>query len=217
MCVDSTLLPCSPMPGCITGKFKVLLHLARRGENRETLALLVRLLFRGRERDGVTKRADLLDRINDLEAENKELRATVYILKKDLDTLGPENARLMNAYAAARAEIARLKPQAGRKRGRPKKEATGGSYEEYLAREAMQLVTESMQNGGKKISEKTAAILADKKIRATAKSLQEAGMPGAFRGLAATYPADEDSIANAFRRGKRALRVALTRKNQTKK
>ena len=157
--------------------------------------------------------------IEKLKADNAELQAKVQLLERDLSVIGPENAKLHNAYAAAKAEIARLKaPPIKRSRGRPPKVLTG-SYEEYLVRETVEEITKSMRDGGKKLSEKTAAIRADARIRATVTSLNKAGMPAAFAGLANFPPADEESIYTAFRRGKRALKreFDLTRPYQAKK
>lgn len=155
---------------------------------------------------------ELKARIAKLEAENAELTATVWLLKHDLDAMGPENVRLSNAYNAARVEIVRLTTKNAR--GRPKKDYAG-SYEEYLFRETIQTVVESLRNGGKKICERKASVIADAKIRKTAQSLQDADMPGAFIGIAANYPATEQSIYNAFRRAKR--QAGFTRQIQTKK
>jgi hypothetical protein len=148
-----------------------------------------------------------------LRAENAELRAALRLLERDLSILGPENLRLSNAYAAALAEVARLKaPRPKGKRGRPRK-AGIGTYEEYLVREALEEVVRSARLG-KRISEKKAAVIADKRIRETAANLQEAVIPGAFAGIASAYPASEDSIYNAFRRGKRAMGFARRRTNK---
>lgn len=150
-----------------------------------------------------------------LRAENAELRAKVWVLERDLSIIGPENAKLSNAYAAALAEIARLKSTKLKgKRGRPRKETTG-TCEEYLVRTAMEEVVKSMRNGGRRITEREAAVIADRLLRKTAANLQQAEIPGAFAGYASAYPADEDSIYNAFRRGKRAM--GFTRPRQTKK
>jgi hypothetical protein len=149
-----------------------------------------------------------------LRAENTELRAKVWLLELDISKIGPENVKLYNAHNAALAEIARLKsPKQKGKRGRPSKKATG-TCEEYLVRTAMEEIVKSMRNGGKRITEREAAVIADGLLRKTAANLQQAGIPGAFAGYAANYPADENSIYNAFRRGKRAMGFV---KSQTKK
>jgi hypothetical protein len=148
---------------------------------------------------------DEAEELHRLRSENAELRAHVQILEGDISTIGPENARLYNAYAAAMAEVARLKaPIPKGKRGRPPKAVTG-TCEEILARTAMEEVCKSMWNGGKRITEREAAILADGLLRKTAAELQKAGIPGAFAGYSPSYPADEDSIYSAFRRAKRAM------------
>lgn len=149
-----------------------------------------------------------------LKAEIIELKAKVYVLERDVAALGPENARLSNAYSAARAEIARLTTKPPARRGRPRKATVGGTYEEYLVREALEEISLSMRDGGTRITEREAAIRADARIRMTAANLQAADMPGAFAGLAKQSP-DEDVIYNAFRRGKRLY--GLGRKRQTKK
>jgi hypothetical protein len=148
-------------------------------------------------------------------SEIEELRAEVWLLRRDLMVLGPENARLSNALNAALAEIARLKaPKPKGRRGRPRKDSTG-TYEEYLFRAAMEEVTASMRSGGAPMSERDAALKADALIRKDAEALQLAGLPGPFSGLATKYEPDPESVYNAFRRGKRAMGFA--RKRQTKK
>ena len=142
--------------------------------------------------------------VSKLKAENAELSAKVWLFEKDAQVLGQENHRLTNGYNAARAEIARLTaPKEKGKRGRPKK--TVGSYESYLVRETMEIITESMRNGGERMSELDASVLADERIRKTAKALQSCGMGGAFVGVCPNYPSEgrEDAIYTAFRRGKK--------------
>lgn len=135
-----------------------------------------------------------------LTAELTEARASVSVLSRDVKILGPENVKLSNAFNAARAEIFRLKtPKA---RGRPPKEKFGGTYEDILYRHASQLITKSMGPGRTKLNEKQAAIQADKDIRKTAESLQNADMPGAFVSLSPSYAPSEADIYRAFRRGK---------------
>lgn len=158
---------------------------------------------------------DESEEIKQLRAENTELRAKVWILERDLSVIGPENTKLSNAYAAALAEVARLKaPKPKGKKGRPSKTITG-TCEEYLVRATLEEVAKSMRNGAKPITEREAAVIADGLLRKTAANLQKADIPGSFAGYAPNYQADEDSIYNAFRRGKRAM--GLTRSRQTKK
>ena len=112
-----------------------------------------------------------------------------------------ENMRLFNAYNAAISEIYRLK--APRKIGRPIKDKT---YEDYLYREANELITLSMRNGGKRKSERDAAIEANALIRKDALTLQQYNMPGSFSGLAAKYPITDEAIYSAFNRAKRRIK-----------
>lgn len=157
----------------------------------------------------------LRSEVERLKAEIEELRAKVWVLERDLSIIGPENAKLSSAYTAALAEVARLKaPKPKSKRGRPTKEATG-TCEEYLVRATLEEVTKSMRNGGKRITEREAAVIADGLLRKTAANLQQADIPGAFAGYAPNYQADEDSIYNAFRRGKRVM--GFSRSSQTNK
>ncbi|MDB0569810.1 hypothetical protein LBW59_03355 [Ralstonia solanacearum] len=155
------------------------------------------------------------EEIERLKAENEELRAKIWLLERDVSVLGPENARLHKAQVAALTEIARLRaPKQKGRRGRPRKDLTG-TYEESLVRTAMEIVTRSMWGGGKRLSEREAAVAADKTLRDTAAKLQNAGLPGTFIGISPTYPTDEASIYSAFRRGKR--KMGLSRARQTKK
>ncbi len=159
--------------------------------------------------------AHLRSEVARLQAENDELRAEAELLRRDISVLGPENARLHKAHVAALTEIARLKtPKQKGRRGRPRKDVSG-TYEEHLVRATLEVVARSMWNGGKQLTERQAAVIADKTLREAAAELQKAGIPGAFDGLSANYPADEESIYNAFRRGKRV--AGLARRSQTKK
>lgn len=150
-----------------------------------------------------------------LQAENEELRAKAWLLEQQISEIGPENARLHKANVAALTEIARLKaPKKKGGRGRPRKDVTG-TYEDHLVRTTLEVVARSMWNGGQQLSERKAAVIADQTLREAAARLQNADVPGAFAGLSPSYPADEESIYNAFRRGKRA--AGLARRRQTKK
>ena len=142
-----------------------------------------------------------------LKKENIELRGFRYMHALDVKNLAQDNAGLFNTLNAAKAEIARLK--APKKRGAPRKDIAG-SYEDYLYRETTELINRSRKGPLFKptITNKAAAIEADKRIRKTAANLQAANMPGAFFGLAANYPASEDSIYTAFKRAKKAREPA---------
>lgn len=109
-----------------------------------------------------------------------------------------ENSRLFNAYNAVKSEIVRL--QQPRKIGRPRKEQT---YEDYLYREANELIVKSMRNDGKKLSERNAAIEANVLIRKTAEVLQKNNMPGSFNSLGANYPISDDAVYSAYNRAKK--------------
>lgn len=142
-------------------------------------------------------------RIAQLEAEKADLEAHVYVLKLDVKlvpSLTRENRNLQNLLNAMRAEIARL--TAPKPAHRPRKDQTG-TYELYLYRHGSQLITEALSRG-EKLTEQAAAILADKQIRADAAVLQRLKIPGAFAGLAAKHKPEAESIAKAWRRGKRA-------------
>lgn len=166
----------------------------------------------------VTELQALVDK---LEKENTDLKASIWVLENDIQKLGPENRQLFFNLNAAKVEIARLnallQPKA---RGRQRKDYAG-TYEGYLVRETMQIVVESMQNGGKRMTERDAALMADKNIRAAAKQLQENGMGGALHDLYADYPAAQKSIIAAYRRGKRAAGRTMpkqsTKKSKTNK
>ncbi|MBB0022643.1 hypothetical protein [Ralstonia pickettii] len=159
--------------------------------------------------------AHLREEVARLQAENRELSAKAWLLEQQISEIGPENARLHKAHVAALTEIARLKaPKQKGRRGRPRKDVIG-TYEEHLVRTTLEVVARSMWNGGKQLTERQAAVIADKTLREAAAELQKAGIPGAFDGLSASYPADEESIYNAFRRGKRA--AGLARRRQTRK
>ena len=138
----------------------------------------------------------LHSKIAELEAENA-------LLKSDVAILGPENLKLSNALTLARVEIARLSaPKNGK--GRPSKDITG-AYEDYLVRETMQVVTESISTG-KKLSERDACKIANERIRNSALEAQDAGIPGPFAGLSTNHKyVNDESIYTAFRRGKRLL------------
>lgn len=146
-----------------------------------------------------------------LKAELEEARAALWLAQRDVAVLGPENLRLQNAYNAALCEVARLKQPRGR--GRPKKDVTG-TYEEYLVRTTMEVLTEARREG-RKLTEAEAARMADDRIRQSAKALHDAGIPGPFAGLATSYAPEGESILTAFRRGKRAM--GMVRKRETKK
>lgn len=155
--------------------------------------------------------AHLREEVARLQAENRELSAKAWLLEQQISEIGPENARLFNAYNAALCEIARLKAPKGR-RGAPKKQA--GTYEQYLVRETLEEVAASIRNGNR-ISEEEASLRADARIRKTIAALRDAGLPGPFSGVASFSPDDKKSIYNEFRRGKRKMGLIGTR--QTKK
>lgn len=156
------------------------------------------------EHEKLQKKYEQLGKENErLRTEIIELQGFKYMHAHDVKALGQDNLGLLNTLNAARAEIARLK--APKKRGRPRKDIAG-SYEDYLYRETTELINRSRKGPLFKatITNKAAAIEADKRIRKTALSLQAADMSGAFFGLAANYPATEDSIYKAFKRAKKA-------------